>query len=152
MNNFKKSGLMKAVILFLVFSLIFPVCANAAVVQPAQPMASDYFTAYNTYACPMGNGRIEVWYDILGDTTMDEIGALSIIIYESIDGNSWTRVKTFLHEEYPGMLIYNDYFCCTHVNYQGIAGRYYKARVCLWAGKNGNGDSRYMWTPVELAI
>ncbi len=147
----RKSWLPKAIVIILILSFAMPIYANAAVIAPVAPMASDYLDVYNTYACPMGNGRIEVWYDILGDGTMDEIGALSIIIYESIDGNSWTRVKTFLHEEYPGMLIYNDYFCCTHVNYQGIAGRYYKAHVCLWAGKNGNGDSRYMWTPVELA-
>lgn len=33
----------------------------------------------------------------------------------------------------------------TYVSYQGIAGKYYKAYVCIWAGKNGSGDTRYMW-------
>lgn len=28
---------------------------------------------------------------------------------------------------------------CSYVSYQGAAGKYYKAYVCIWAGKNGGG-------------
>lgn len=39
----------------------------------------------------------------------------------------------------------------SHVDYQGIAGRYYKAYVTIWAGKDGGGDTRYFWTSVKTA-
>jgi hypothetical protein len=49
------------------------------------------------------------------------------------------------------MLGYNNYYHDGHVEYSGTIGRYYKAYVCVWAGKNGDGDTRYFWTPSEKA-
>ena len=76
---------------------------------------------------------------------MDEIGVLSIKLYESSDNSTWARVKTFSYENYSTMLAEDDYYHCSYVSYQGTAGKYYKAYVCIWAGKNGSGDTRYMW-------
>lgn len=42
----------------------------------------------------------------------------------------------------------------THANYvpyyEGVPGRYYKALVGIWGGPDDTGDSRYIWTPVEI--
>ena len=93
----------------------------------------------------MGNGEFEIWFSVMGTDTMDEIGTLSIMVYEVNSDGSLTWVKTFLHEDNPSMLRYN-YFChCDHVSFQGSSSKTYKAYVCIWAGKNGNGDTRYMW-------
>lgn len=146
-----KSGLIKIIALFLVFSLTVPVAANAATAEPVIPMASYYIDVYNSYVCVMGFGRIEVWFDVMGTGDMDEIGALSIMVYESTDNMTWKHVKSYLHETYSTMLIEDDFFHCSSVSYQGVPGRYYKAYVCIWAGKNGGGDSRYMWTSVKQA-
>ena len=113
--------------------------------ETAQPYASDYLDSYNTYICAMGSGRIEIWFSVTGDNYMDDIGVLSIRLYESSDNKTWTWKETFTHEDYPSMLAHNDYFHSSCVSYQGTAGRYYKAYVCIWAGKNGGGDTRYMW-------
>ena len=118
----------------------------AATAEAIQPYASNYLTAYNTYICDMGGGEIQIWYEVMGTGDMDEIGVLSIILLESSDNTNWTRVKTFSHENYDTMLAYDDWYHASYVSYQGIAGRYYKAYVCIWAGKNGNGDTRYMWS------
>ena len=82
---------------------------------------------------------------------MDEIGALDIKIYESRDNETWEWVKTFHFSEYSDMLAYNNFTHNGHVEYNGTIGRYYKAYVCVWAGKNGDGDTRYFWTNVEKA-
>jgi hypothetical protein len=51
------------------------------------------------------------------------------------------------------MLGYNDYYHSAHVEYSGTIGRYYKAYVCVWAGQDGEGDSRYFWTsPVKATL
>jgi hypothetical protein len=151
MSTIRKSGFLKIVALLLAVSVAAPCYASAAAMEPALPMASYYIDAYNSYVCAMGGGRVEVWFYIDGVNIMDELGALSIQLYESNDQVNWTWVDTFLHEDYPDMLLENDYTHAAGVSYQGVAGRYYKAYVGLWAGRNGGGDTRYMWTPVELA-
>ena len=147
----KSAALIKIVVLVLIVSLMTPCYVSAAVVEPMQPMASDYLDSYNGYVCAMGGGKLEIWFSVTGDDIMDEIGTLSIGLYESSNRVNWTHVKTFLHEDWPSMLDEGDYFYSSYVPYQGVAGRYYKAYVGVWAGKNGTGDSRYFWTSVERA-
>lgn len=147
----KPKSFIRIVAILLVISLCAPVYANAAEVGTTQPRASYYLDAYNTYVCAMGSGKLQIWYTVIGVSTMDEIGVLSIKLYESTDNSNWTRVKTYSHENYSSMLIEDDIIHSSYVSYNGVVGRYYKAYVCIWAGKNGSGDTRYMWTPVERA-
>lgn len=139
------SALAKAVALVLVFSLMTPCSAMAATQDMIQPYASSYLTAYNTYICNVGSGKIQIWYEVCATGYMDEVGVLSIRLYESSDNSTWTWVKTFTHEKYSSMLATNDNYHCSYVSYHGTVGKYYKAYVCIWAGKNGSGNTRYMW-------
>ena len=143
--TYSKSSLLKSTALVLAFILVATVPVSAATINPAIPYASYYLDAYNTYICDMDNGEIQIWYEVAGTGYMDEIGVLSIKLYESSDNSTWARVKTFSYENYSTMLAEDDYYHCSYVSYQGTAGKYYKAYVCIWAGKNGSGDTRYMW-------
>lgn len=136
---------MRTIALTLVLLLLIPMTANAAVNETVAPCASYYLDLYNTYICPMGNGKLQIWFEVMGTGYMDEIGTLKIMLYESSDNVNWTWKKTYLHEDYSSMLETNDYHHSSYVSYNGTAGRYYKAYVCIWAGKNGSGDTRYMW-------
>ena len=130
----------------LVIILAVPMSVSAAQSDPIMPLASYYLDAYNTYICDMGSGKIQIWYEVVGTNYMDEIGTLSIRLYESSDnGSTWSWVKTFTHENYSTMLAYDDYYHYSYVSYQGSSSKIYKAYVCIWAGKNGSGDTRYMW-------
>ncbi len=151
MNKGNRAILIKLIAVVLVLSLMTPMYASAASIEGVQPRASDYLNSYNTYICTMGSGKLEIWYSVVGVGDMDEIGVLSIKLYESTDKTNWTRVKTYSHENYSTMLLEDDFFHSSYVSYNGTAGKYYKAYVCIWAGKNGSGDTRYMWTPVERA-
>ena len=142
----KKTAFFKIFIAILVIVFIFPVDTFAV-----EPRASDYLEAYSAYLYPAGWGKIQVWFNVDGTNDMDEIGTLAIYLYESKDNENWTLVKTFLHEDYSDMLEYNNYYHTGHVEYSGTIGRYYKAYICVWAGKNGDGDTRYFWTPSEKA-
>ena len=128
----------------LTLSFLLPSFASATSIETAQPYASNYLTAYNTYICRVSGG-IQIWYEVMGTDDMDEIGVLSIILYESSDNTNWTRIKTFSHENYSSMLAEDDWYHASYVSYAGSASKYYKAYVCIWAGKNGSGDTRYMW-------
>lgn len=143
-----KSPLIRLFALILVFVFTAPLNVSAANADTITPRASYYLSSYNTYICDMGNGRMEIWFDVTGTGVMDEIGVLSIRLYESSDNTNWTRVKTYSHENYSSMLAHDDWSHISYVSYQGTAGKYYKAYVCIWAGKNGAGDTRYMWAPM----
>lgn len=142
----KKHFLLKVVAIVLIVACICPVNAMAA-----EPRASDYLYSYSGYIYPAGWGKVQVWFDVDGIDYMDEIGALEIQLYESKDNETWTWVKTFDYTDYSDMLTYDDHTHTGHVQYNGTLGRYYKAYVCVWAGRNGGGDTRYFWTPAEKA-
>ena len=130
--------------IILAISAFNPCFVSAASIDPVQPYASNYLTAYNTYICRVSGG-IQIWYEVMGTDDMDEIGVLSIILYESSANTNWTRIKTFSHEKNSSMLAKDDWYHASYVSYPGSASKYYKAYVCIWAGKNGSGDTRYMW-------
>ena len=142
----KKQLLFRVVAIILIFACIFPVNAMAV-----ESRASDYLSGYSAYVYSAGWGEVQVWFEVDGTGYMDEIGALEIQLYESTDNENWTRVKTFDYTDYPDMLGYDDFTHTSHIAHMGILGRYYKAYVCIWAGKNGDGDTRYFWTPSEKA-
>ena len=131
--------------------LLTPVHAQAAMPETVSPMASSYLAAYTAYICAMGSGELQIWFEVDGTRTQEYLGTLMIRLYESTDTENWYWVDTFLHEDYDTMLAQNTY---AHINYvpyyEGIPGRYYKAYVCIWGGPDDCGDSRYIWTPVEI--
>lgn len=141
----RTSSITRIIAFLLVVVLIVPMGASAAV----QPRASDYLSAYNAYVYLPGDGEVRVYFNVRGTHTLDELGALSIKIYESTDGTNWTWKKTFTHDSTSGMLGYNDFYHSGYVSYNGIAGRYYKAYVCIWGGKDGQGDTRYFYTSAK---
>lgn len=143
--------LIKWVSVALVICMIMPTCAATTKSDAVQPRASAYLTSYEAYICAVGGGEIQVWFDVTATNYMDDLGALSIYVYESTDNQNWSLVGTYLHGDYSNMMVEDDYFHMTHVSYQGVKGRYYYAYVCIWAGKDGEGDARYLRTSVQKA-
>ena len=143
----KKAGRsVRMIAIFLVVVMLFPVGAMAV-----EARSSRYLDSYGAYMYPAGWGRVQVWFEVTGLNTMDEIGALEIRLYESKDQETWTWLKTYEHQDCEGMLGYDHYFHDGYVQYNGTIGRYYKAYVCVWAGKDGDGDTRYFWTSPKKA-
>lgn len=138
--------IIRVVAIMLILALMAPIGVSAA---SAQPRASAYLDNYNAYVYLPGDGEVRVYFNVEGTNYMDELGVLRIEIHESTDGINWTWVETFNHYTTSGMLSYNDDYHSGYVSYDGVAGRYYKAYVCVWGGKNGTGDNRYFWTSVK---
>lgn len=143
---------MRLVALLLVMVLTLPMGTNAATGITVQPCASYYLDSYNAYIYPAANGKIQAWFTVTGIGYLDTIGALTIQIYQSTDNVNWTWYKSFAHENNPQMLSYNDNYHSGYVECQGVPGRYYKAYVCIWGGKNGDGDTRYFYTSAKKAV
>ena len=151
----KVSFLTRFIIFFLVIALVFPIGVNASSIETAQTRASAYLNYYTAYVYPAGGGQVQVWFIVDGLGYKDELGALSIEVYEcptnSDNINDWTWKKTFTHDSTDGMLSYDDDYHSGHVDYNGTVGKWYKAYVCIWGGKDGNGDTRYFWTSARQA-
>ena len=136
----------RMIALLLIVAMSLPTTVSAV-----EPRASDYLDSYQAYVYPAGNGEIQVWFNVTADDYMDDVGALWIEVYESSDNSTWTYKKTYRHTAYPELLDQNDIYHSGHVTYQGTVGKYYKAYVCIWAGKDGGGDTRYFWTSAKKA-
>lgn len=149
MKRRKRGFLVKLLAIILVVSLCTPVGAQAAEPETAEPRASAYLAAYTAYICAMGNGDLEIWFEVTGTDYWADIGVLRIYLYESTDNSNFYWVKTFQFTDYESMLWHDNYFCVDYVPYEGVPGRYYKAYVQIWAGPEDTGDARYIWTPVE---
>lgn len=133
-----KSGMKNALRFVVVAALIVAMIIPMSV--PAFARASDYLMSYGGSVYKSGS-TVYVNFSVTGNGTMDDIGALSIMVYKA-DG---TWVKTFLHESTSGMMAHNTYFHAGTVSFTGNANTTYKAYVGVYAGKNGGSDSRYFW-------
>lgn len=140
----------RIIAVLLVVFLFVPIGAMATS-DTMLPRASYYLDSYNTYLYRSGWGKIQVWFTVTGVDYMDEIGTLTIQVFESTDNENWTWVKTYKQATTSGMLGYDKIYHSGYVEYNGTIGRYYKAYVTIWAGKDGNGDTRYLWTDVQKA-
>ena len=111
MLTYRRSYIFSLIALVLVLSLAFPYSVAAATTDSVEPRASYYLTSYSAYVYVTDSGEVQVWFDVMGTGWMDEIGALSILLYESTDGINWTWVHTWRHEATDGMLFFDT---CTH--------------------------------------
>lgn len=155
MKNQKPLRILSLFILLALSPMLFMVNVQAETDTQIQPYASYYLDNYGAYVYPAGNSLIQVYFNVSGAGTMDELGALTIQLYECPTNSSniddWEWKTTFKYDTTPSMLSYNDDYHSGHVDYYGTAGKWYKAYVCIWGGKDGAGDTRYFWTSAKKA-
>ena len=151
MTHCRKRPLFRVLSLVLALVMLFPVNVLAAQPEGVSPRASAYLSSYAVGIAAAGNGKVEITFDVVAMDYMDTLGALSIGVYESTDRENWTYIRSYRHENYTNMIDTNDISHFSTIMHNGTAGRYYMAYVTIWAGKDGGGDSRYIWTPVAQA-
>ena len=122
--------------LFLIAAMLLAVPAFAA-----ESRASHYIMSTCVYLDQTSSTQFDVWHEVIALGIMDELGACEIKIQESTDGENWTTVKTFTPEEEPSMVTENAPGHAGHVSYTGTVGRYYRARLIMFAeNSKGRGE------------
>ena len=136
--------------LTLALILCFCVCTSTYAVEPR---ASAYLSSYGAYCYPEDDGSISVWFEVEGTGTEEVLGVLTIMVEEQVPGTStWTNVTTYLHEDNPGFLSYNDNFHSGSVDCEDIVPGYlYRAYITFWGGGMEVGDARYYTTATVIA-
>ncbi len=96
--------------------LILSICV--APVASASTQASLYLTSYGAYIYPSGSGNMSIYFDVVATGTMDDIGALTILLQQRPSGGSstWTTVKTFSYTTYTNMLGHNATYYGSNVS------------------------------------
>lgn len=147
----KHRNLTRVIVFLLLVSMVLPVLGSAAVIEPDRPYASYYLNTYSAYIAALGGGKVAACFSVRGTTTLDEIGALRVIVEESTDNANWYSVASYHYSSNPSMIGYGKVLHSGSVTYNGVVGRYYRAYITIWGGKDGGGDTRYLWTSSKQA-
>ena len=144
MNRFGKRFLSGIFALVMISSLL---CTTAS----AAVQSSAYLDGYFAGLTADPNGEMVISVQVTGVGYMPEIGAKTIYVYESTDGELFHRVAIYDSSDYPGMMGSGTFFCKDIITHQGTVGRYYYATVFVYAGNSTGGDERSYDTAVRQA-
>ena len=142
-HGFKRRGL----------CLLLALCMIGSLCISAFARSSPTLDAYRAICTAGSGGRIDITIDVSGVADMDKIGATTIYLYESRDGESYYFVKRFDSSAWPKMMTYNtDDYYATPVYYNGVAGRYYMATAYFYAELDGVSDTKRYETSAVRAV
>ena len=131
--------LIRFICIILACGLLLVVPAQAA--GAAESRASAFFCSYGTDLYITSSTSFQIWFDVVANvgTSMQELGVSEIALYESPDQQSWTKVQTYLMDDYSQMVAENTQSHGGYVTYDdAVTGYYYTARITFYA-KNSRG-------------
>lgn len=98
----------------------------------------------------VGEGKVDCCFRAEAGQTMQTVGALSIRIYGSEDGERWSLERICRYTDDPSLMGTGTDAHQGKVTVCGTPGRYYKAWVIIWAEGETGSQSRSLWTqPVQ---
>lgn len=141
----------KSVSLFVAVVLL-----SMAIAIPANAVdnrSSLYLSAYRAWLTPCSGGEIAVNIDVQAVGEMDDVGALSVKIYESSDGGTtWSNPRTYYSVMYPELVQHDTViYYETPIYHDGTPGYKYYAIVKVYAGDQTGSDSREYQTTTVTA-
>lgn len=136
---------------FSALVVVLALCLGIATTASAR--SSRYLSMYRAWLNTNSNGKIDVVVDVEATTTMDEVGASTIQLWESKDdGENWTCVRTYVKSLHPEMVDTNaSFYYDIAATYNGTPGYQYYAIVAIYAGNSTGSDTRYYQTPTVTA-
>ena len=135
-------------------ALVVALALCLGTVTAASARSSLYLNAYCAWLSTPGNGEVRVAVQVLAKTTMAEVGASEIQLWESQDGGkTFDPVRIYVKSLYPEMVdtnisFYND----VAATYAGTPGYQYYAIVTIYAGDSTGSDVRYYQTSTVTAV
>lgn len=137
----KKLMRLFAAILAIIMLISVQVCA-----AEVEPRASSYFRSYDAYLHRTSSTTFEVWFDVVADRIMVELGASKIKVQRSTDGTNWATVRTYTKSMYPQLVCSNTFTHADCVSYTMEPGFYYRAYVEFYAKDTSGSAYLYCYT------
>ena len=147
----EKMYTVKMLALILALTLLMPLGGNALAAEMGQSRVNNYINYCSATIKALGNGRVQVSFSVIGTGVMDEIGVSSILLYTSTDQTNWSVAAVYPYNLNPSLVGLHTTSLSSSVSHGGVAGQYYKAYLCFWAGNDGVGEEYYKWTSVVRA-
>ena len=130
-------------ILKRLFASMLAICMISSLLcVGASARSSDYLDSYRAIITPTGNKELVITVDVDALGNMTEIGATTIYLYESSNGTSFTRIKTYSSDDYSFMLGTGRHFYEDLFTYTGVAGRQYYVKAFCYAGDSTGSDEK----------
>ena len=135
----KRFSRMVSLLLAVVMVLAVPVAAT----ENENARASSFFGSSDVYLYQVTSTKFEAWFEVTALGGMDKLGASEIKIQESSDGENWTTVKTCTMSNYSNLICNNTASHASYVSYTGTVGKYYRAKITLYA-ENSTGTGAWI--------
>ena len=133
----------------LLLAVVMVLAVPAAAMENENARASSFFMSSDVYLYKTSSTKFQAWFEVSALGIMDEVGASEIKIQESSDGENWTTVKTCTMANYSNLVRTNSGVHASYVSYTGTVGKYYRAKITLYA-KNSTGTG--YWTRYTSSI
>ena len=125
------SKLNKCICVILVIALCMTTTVYAS--EGKESRSSRFFMSYSAFLSKKSDTTFEAWFDVVGMSVMEEIGASTIRIQKSADGSNWTTIVTYRKETSTYLTDRNTAGHAACVSYIGTPGFYYRAVIVLYA-------------------
>ena len=123
-----------------ILMLVILVCQVPCAALELESRASQQISSYSTTVKAMGDGEVEIYFEIVGTLVMDEIGAEEITVYR-LSGSNWVEVD-FWDRDDAGMSAENKSRHDNSVFFYGTEDVEYKVVIELFAEDSRGYDSR----------
>ena len=117
----------------------------------ASVKSSAYLDAYRAMLTADPRGSMVITVDVTAVGDKPELGVKAIYVYESTNGVDFHWIRTYECEDYPEMMGSGGIYYEDVITFQGVIGRYYYAKACVYAGDSTGGDERYCNTAIRQA-
>lgn len=115
---------------------------------PTEGMGTASGEGYEAQAelVALGGGELLLEFRVSHDHAVEKLGIMSIRVYGSEDGQSWSEEQVLTEQDAPQLMRAR---CCEHqgvVALTGESGRYYRVSLVFWAGDREENWSKTFWT------
>ena len=135
----KRFSRLVSLLLVVVMALAVP----AAATENENARASNFFMSSDVYLYQTSSTQFQAWFEVSALGGMDKLGASEIKIQESSDNENWTTVKTCTSANYSNLIRENTGVHASYVSYTGTSGKYYRAKISLYA-ENSTGVGEWI--------
>lgn len=132
------------ILLVAVMLLTFPVCA----VEEVDSRSSSYFFNYSAYLREENSFNFRIVFSITAKRIMEELGAKTIKVQISSNGEDWATTQTYTRDTHPEFMDENTGTHAYEFNYNGSRGYYYRAIITFYAKDDTGSAVSTVYTPV----
>ena len=135
----------------MLLAVVMVLSVPAAAMENENSRASNFFLSSDVYLYQTSSTKFQAWFEVTALDGMDKLGASEIKIQESSDNVNWTTVKTCTSANYSNLIRENTGVHASYVSYTGTTGKYYRAKITLYA-ENSSGFGEWDRTTSSIRL